>query len=98
MAVNTYGCFTITADADENIVPLIFKQFSGNVPQQQYCKLKFVGFETTAGTKIKLNGVPNQVPSNGKFITPFEGGSADMVITSLSFDSGCSGLNIWAII
>lgn len=45
-----YGCFTITAKKDENIVPLIFKEFTGNVPTGAYNKLKFIGFEGPVGT------------------------------------------------
>ena len=97
MAVNTYGCFTITADADENIVPLIFKEY-GVEPAPSLQKIKFIGFESDEGTKIKINNVPNEVPSNGKFITPYEDGNNCMKITSFSFDEGCDDLKIWVII
>ena len=89
-----YGCVNVTADANENVVPLIFKELTGNIPVNTKCKLQFVGFETAAATKIKINGTPNRVPSNGRFYTPYDGVN-HMIIQSLSFDEGCSALNIW---
>ena len=89
-----YGCVAITAGADENIVPLIFKEMTGNIPVATKCKLQFVGFEAKEGTKIKINGVPNQVPSTGNFITPYDSVN-HMIINSLTFNEGCSELNVW---
>ena len=91
-----YGCVTITASENENIIPLIFKELTGNIPVSNKCRVQFIGFEAEKGTKIKLNNVPNQVPTTGKFITPYDGDS-HMIITSLSFDSGCSDQNIYFI-
>jgi len=34
-----YGCVAITAGADENIVPLIFKEMTGSIPVATKCKL-----------------------------------------------------------
>ena len=91
-----YGCVAVTATADENVVPLVFKAMSGNVPTGTKCKLQFVGFEADEGTAIKLNGMPNKVPSVGYFITPYDSVN-HMTINQLSFDEGCSDLNIWFI-
>lgn len=91
-----YGCFSITAKKDENIVPLVFKEFAGGVPTGAYNKLKFIGFEGPAGTTFKLNGTPNKIPTTGKFITPYEG-DRYLTINSLTFDDGCSDFNVWVI-
>lgn len=89
-----YACATITAAANENIIPLLFKELTGNIPTTSKCKVQFIGFEAAEGTKIKINGVPNLVPSTGKFITPYDGAN-HLIISSLTFDTGCPGLNIW---
>lgn len=89
-----YGCVSITAQADENIIPLIFKKMTGNIPVASKCKLQFIGFEAAAGTKVKVNKIPNQVPSTEKFITPYDSGN-HLIINSFSFDEGCNNLNIW---
>lgn len=91
-----YGCFTITAKKNENVVPLIFKAFTGNVPTGALNKLKFVGFEGPVGTTFKLNGTPNKIPTTGKFITPYDG-ECYMAISSLTFDNGCTDFDIWVI-
>lgn len=91
-----YACVSVTAGADENVVPLVFEEFSGHTPIASKCKLQFVGFEAESGTAIRLNGMPNKVPSTGYFITPYDSVN-HMTITQLSFDEGCSDLNIWFI-
>lgn len=97
MAQNSYACYKITAAANENVIPKIFEAYSGNVPRPEYCKVKFIGFEADEGTRIKINNLPNIVPSTERFITPFEDEHNHMEITQLSFDEGCSALNIWVI-
>lgn len=67
-----YGCVSITANANENVVPLIFKELTGNVPTIDKRYLKFVGFEAPQGTEFFINGVPNKVPSNEICITPYD--------------------------
>ena len=34
-----YGCVTITATANENIIPLIFKELTDNIPISNKCKV-----------------------------------------------------------
>lgn len=34
-----YGCVSITANANENVVPLIFKELTGNIPTSNKCKV-----------------------------------------------------------
>lgn len=91
-----YGCAQITAKANENVIPLLFKELTGNIPVNTKCKVKFIGFELAGGTGLKINGIPNQVPSVGIFITPYDGINY-MTIQTLTFDEGCSDLNIWFI-
>lgn len=89
-----YACVQVSAAANENVIPLLFKELTGNVPVGTKCKVKFIGFESTGGTTLKINGAPNQVPSTGKFITPYDGVNY-LTIQTLTFDEGCSDLNIW---
>ena len=56
----------------------------------------FIGFEASKGTGFKLNGIKNEVPSCGYFITPFDGRNF-MTINSLYFDEGRDALKIWCI-
>lgn len=96
MGINTYACYEITASADENIVPMLFEQ-KGEKPIPSLMKVRFIGFETDAGTTVKINGVPNKVPSTGKFYTPYQNEDVCMDIYSFSFDEGCTGLDVWVI-
>lgn len=96
MVINTYACYEITADADEDIIPKLFEQ-KGENPIPSLRKVRFIGFETTAGTTIKINGQPNKVPSTGKFYTPYQNEQSCMDIYNLSFDEGCTALDIWVI-
>lgn len=34
-----YGCVTITASENENIIPLIFKELTGNIPVSNKCRV-----------------------------------------------------------
>ena len=49
-----------------------------------------------AGTEFKINKNPMKVPSNGYFISPYDG-ERYLNIYSLTFDNGCSGLDIYGI-
>ena len=93
----TYGCVTVNALANEDVVGKIYEQLH---EQTGYYNtrfvLKFVGFEADQGVSFKINNVPNQVPSTKYFITPY-GGNYYMPIYSLTFDSDFSG-NIYYII
>lgn len=97
MALNQYACYQITADADENIIPKLFEAAYNSAPILKLTNVKFIGFEAEAGTTIKLNGLANKVPSNGKFYTPYVNEYACLKIDSLSFDEGCSDLDVWVI-
>lgn len=61
--MTNYNCVKVSAKANENIIPLLFKGLTNNVPSGNKCKVKFVGFEDDAGTEFKINGSPNIVPS-----------------------------------
>lgn len=91
-----YACVKLSASADENIVPLLFKELTGTVPPGQQCKLQFIAFEGEAGTELTINGVPNIVPSTGQFLTPYDGAN-HMMIHSVTFKEAISDLNIWFI-
>ena len=92
-----YRCVTVSASANEDILKKIYQvlnQEDGYFNTQ--FSLDFIGFQAEVGTAFKINKVPNKVPKNGYFITPYDGKSY-MVITSLSFDEGCTDQDFWII-
>lgn len=95
MAAN-YRCFSVSAGADENIIPIIYKELQKEGYTSPKFQLHFVGFEAAAGTEFKINKNPMKVPSNGYFISPYDG-ERYLNIYSLTFDNGCSGLDIYGI-
>lgn len=92
-----YRCVTVSATNEENILDKIYKILR---EEDGYFntrfQLRFIGFEVAAGTTFKLNGIPNKVPSTGKFVTPYDG-EHYMIISSLYFDRGCSNQDFWII-
>lgn len=95
--IPNYRTITITADSNENIMPLIYEELKANGYKTSDFVLKFIGFEADAGTAFKINGNPLKVPLNGKFYTPYGGEDNTMLIRKVSFDEGCSGLDLWII-
>lgn len=92
-----YACVPVTADANENVLKKIYEYLNTNYKYfNTKFSVRFVGFEAAEGTTFKINGIGNRVPSSGYFITPY-GGNYYMNINSLTFDEGCSGLNIYII-
>ena len=85
-----YRCVTVNAEAGENVLDKIYKILN---EEDGYFNTRFsvdfIGFEAAAGTTFKLNKIPNKVPSNGYFITPYDG-SHYMAINSLTFDNNCN--------
>lgn len=85
--------------ANKNVVTLI-KESLKKDGLTLNSPLRFVGFEATAGTQFYLNGVTNsnlmEVPSCGKFITPFDG-ERGVPVYSLIFKNSFSG-NIYYIL
>lgn len=96
--VGNYRTMTLSAEANENLVPKIYKLLteSGNYTTPRFF-LDFVGFEANAGTSFKINDNPLKVPSTGKFITPYGGESNHIVIHSLTFDQAISNMDFWVI-
>lgn len=95
--IPNYRTITISAEANENIVPLIYERLKEHGYNTSDFILKFVGFEGEAGIEFKINGNPLKVPLSGKFYTPYGGENNTMLIRSMSFDNGCSGLDLWII-
>lgn len=79
--------------ANKNVVALI-KESLKKDSIKIGAPLRFVGFEATPGTQVYLNGQTKsdliEVPSNGKFITPFNG-ERGANIHYLSFTSNFDG-------
>jgi hypothetical protein len=94
--VANYRCFTITAKANENVVDKIYKLLKEEGYVNEPFELQFVGFYEAAGTRLKINGNPLKVPDNGYFITPYTT-ERYLRIKKLTFDRGCSNLDIWCI-
>lgn len=95
--IPNYRTITITAAANENVVPKIYEILKQEGYSTPKFILDFVGFETTAGTKFKINGNSLKVPTSGKFFTPYSSEGNFLSIHSLTFDQGCQGLDIWII-
>lgn len=93
-----YRMWKCTANAGENCVPLIKASMKTNDGINSNTPLQFVAFEAASGTKFYLNDSkePMEVPSTGKFITPFDG-QRGMKIWSLKFKNRFSG-NIYYIV
>lgn len=92
-----YRMWKCTASANENCVPLI-KESMKTDGIKTNSPLKFIAFEAASGTKFYLNDSKEamEVPSTGKFITPFDGDKG-MNIWSLKFKNRFSG-NIYYIV
>ena len=93
-----YRMFTASAGATDDVVQLIKKDLESKGEKFPQFALKFIGFEAPAGTRLILNNNDEgiAVPSNGKFVTPFNGDKY-MFIRSLVFPAGFSG-NLYYII
>lgn len=59
-------------------------------------ELQFVGFYEVPDTRLKINGNLVKVPRNGYFITPYSI-ERYLRIKELTFETGCSSLDIWCI-
>lgn len=86
-----YRMYSGCIKKDENVVTKILKDLKDQGIQ---CGnfLKFVGFEGEKGTKFHLNShrESTEIPSNGKFITPYAG-DRYMSIYSLVFEQDFKG-------
>ena len=92
-----YACVNITAAKDENVIKKIYDYLHSEygVYNTKF-SVRFIGFEAAVGTSFKLNKIANKVPSTGHFISPYNG-EYYMVIDSLTFDEGCSGIDFYII-
>lgn len=95
--IPNYRTVTISAGANENIIPLIYEQLKENGYNTPTFTLDFIGFEAAEGTSFKINGNPLKVPSTEKFITPYGGDGNKIIIRSVTFDSSISNMNFWII-
>lgn len=94
--VPNYRTITLSAGANENIVPLIYKVLQKEGYQTPRFTLDFIGFEADAGTSFKINGNPLKVPSNERFITPY-GENSFLSIHSVTFDQAFTGIDFYII-
>lgn len=94
--IPNYRTVTISADANQNIVPLIYNILKEEGYRTAHFTLDFIGFEATAGTSFKINGNPLKVPSTNKFYTPY-GDDSFLSIYSVTFDNAINGVDFWVI-
>lgn len=95
--IPNYRTVTLTADANVNVVPMIYNILKAEGYNTSNFLLDFVAFEADAGTQFKINGNSLKVPSSGKFYTPYCGDDNYISINSLSFDEGCNSLDLYII-
>lgn len=87
----------VTAAANQDIIPLIFAELENEGEKHSEYQLDYIGFEATAGTTFKINDNSMEVPSNGHFVTPYEG-DRYLRIRQFSFNAGCTAQNVFYII
>lgn len=95
--VPSYRTITISAGANENIIPKIYEKLKEEGFQASTFTLRFIGFEASAGVKFKLNGQELKVPSNGKFISPYCGSNDYLPIHNMSFNTSFSNRDFYII-
>ena len=95
--VPNYRTVTISAGANENIVPLIYAQLKEEGYTTPVFTLDFIGFEAAEGTSFKINDNPLKVPSSERFITPYGGEKDKINIRSVTFDNAISDMDFWII-
>lgn len=94
--VANYRCFTVTADANENVVDKIYKILEEEGYNKNPFELQYVGFYDSVGTEFKINNNPLKVPDNGYFISPYTT-ERYLSIKTLTFNNGCNNLDIYCI-
>lgn len=87
--IANYRVFTITATPEENIIDKIYKQLQKEGYKNPNFKVHFIGFEMTKGTEFTLNKNRMIVPTNGYFITPYEGKGSYLNVNELYMKNGC---------
>lgn len=95
MAAN-YRVFTIDASPKDNVVDKIYEQLKSEGYNSPDFKIHFIGFEAKQGTKFILNKNNMVVPSNGYFISPYEG-EFYLNVNELYMTDGCSQQDFYCI-
>ena len=95
--VPNYRTISISAEANENVVPKIYELLKAEGYTTPIFVLDFVGFEAAEGTSFKINNNPLKVPSTGRFYSPFRASNDFLKISSLTFDEAISNMNLWII-
>lgn len=95
--VPNYRTVTISAGADENVVPKIYDILKEEGYTTPHFVLDFVGFEAAEGTEFKINGNSLKVPSTEIFYSPFSSSNDFLKINSLTFNEAISNMDLWII-
>ena len=95
--VPNYETIEISASANENIVPIIYKKLQARGYTTPIFTLDFIGFQAPEGTKVEINGNIAEVPANGNFYTPYFSSSDHIRIRSVKFQKAFSNMKFWII-
>lgn len=96
--VTVYRTITLSAEANENLIPKIYEILhrEGRIQANNFM-IDFVAFEAPSGTTFSINSSPLEVPSTGKFFTPYSSSSECMKIHTLTFDEGITDMKFYII-
>lgn len=95
--IPNYRTITISAPAEINIVPLIYKKLQEEGYSTPRFVLDFIGFEGEPGDIVYINKNLVKVPSTGNFFTPYSGSSDFISINSVTFPDAISEKDFWII-
>lgn len=96
--IPVYRTITLSAEANEDLIPKIYKILNSERRiQTSNFVIDFVAFEAEAGTTFKINSSPLEVPSTGKFFSPYLDSSNFLKIFSLTFDKSISNMKFYII-
>lgn len=96
--IPVYRTITLSADANEDLIPKIYKILNEEHRiQTSRFVIDFVAFEAAEGTAFKINSSPLVVPSTGKFFSPYLDAKNFLEIYSLTFDEAITDMNFYII-
>lgn len=96
--IPVYRTITLSAEANEDLIPKIYKILNSERRiQTPNFVIDFVAFEAEAGTTFKINSSPLEVPSTGKFFSPYLDSHNFLEIHSLTFDESISDMKFYII-
>lgn len=96
--IPVYRTINLSAEANEDLIPKIYKILNQEHRiQTPRFVIDFVAFEAEAGTTFKINSSPLEVPSTGKFFSPYLDSQNFLEIHSQTFDESISDMKFYII-